>query len=540
MIEKVFIPKSINIESLLQKEKVDARKDYIENLRSGMIYFLGLLHRNDQNRYLFDHNGYRNLRSEYLNDIIGKGSGNKRRLNVIKEILIAKEIIDVKNYQQRVKSYGYRISSDYLKGEFNEYLLDKTIIDKLKKVEENPGQESFSKINGVDYRILEEQFERNEISFDLRVYDYLRDFTYKALERTNRKTKYRKETYLNLLNYVGKLLNHIQQIEEKNFNLKVAESNGRFFSSVSSLPKILRPFLKINDENVCENDIMSSQSFILSSILTKNFTNDTGIGFNLNTIFNELLTEFRNVDIVNMSKNGGRQNFIAGVFFTENELKEIKEFHDIDFTMDFYLFVLEEGIKKHPDLMKKFPKVNRRDFVKKRIMSFLFDNNDIFREENILTELIKNLYPAVNTYVQRFMQMYRANKLSLVLQRAEAFLILKVCEDLKIDDVPFFTIHDSIITTEKFKDRVNFTMRNEINKLTEKKVGVKSKTLIPLTEVEDLVLNEKFGKLNVTSKKALEKTLRELNNENIKKGLYFFYQNKKERSEMMNFLGLAA
>jgi hypothetical protein len=37
---------------------------------------------------------------------------------------------------------------------------------------------------------------------------------------------------------------------------------------------------------------LSSQSFILSSILTKNFTNDTGIGFNLNTIFNELLTEF--------------------------------------------------------------------------------------------------------------------------------------------------------------------------------------------------------------------------------------------------------
>jgi hypothetical protein len=153
---------------------------------------------------------------------------------------------------------------------------------------------------------------------------------------------------------------------------------------------------------------------------------------------------------------------------------------------------------------------------------------------------MKKLYPAVNTYVERFIQMYRANILSLVLQRAEAFLILKVCEQLKMENVPFFTIHDSIITTEEFKDRVNFTMRNEIYKLTGKKVGVKSKTLIPLTEVEDLVLNEKFGKLNVTSKKALEKTLRELNNENIKKGLYFFYQNIKERSEMMNFLGLAA
>ena len=193
MVEKkVLIPKGINIENLLGEKNLKGRPDYINNIRQGMIYFLGLLHQTDRNRYLFNDNGYRNLSSEYLNVIIGKGSGNKRRLNVIKDILKSNNIIEVKNYRQNVKSYGYRISSDYLKGEFIEYPLDKTIIDKLKKVEENPEKESFSKINGVDYRILEEQFQRNEISFDLRVYDYLRDFTHKVLERTNRKTKYRR------------------------------------------------------------------------------------------------------------------------------------------------------------------------------------------------------------------------------------------------------------------------------------------------------------------------------------------------------------
>ena len=190
MIEKVFIPKSINIESLLQKEKVDARKDYIENLRSGMIYFLGLLHRNDQNRYLFDHQGYRNLRSEYLNDIIGKGSGNKRRLNVIKDILKSNKIIEVKNYRQNVKSYGYRISSNLLSGDFVEYELGKLIIDNLRKFKENQEKESLlSEIKGVDYDILKEQFDLNEISFDSKVYIYLRDFTQKGLERIEKKQK---------------------------------------------------------------------------------------------------------------------------------------------------------------------------------------------------------------------------------------------------------------------------------------------------------------------------------------------------------------
>ena len=241
--------------------------------------------------------------------------------------------------------------------------------------------------------------------------------------------------------------------------------------------KILRPFLLINGKNVCENDIMSSQSFILSSILNKKFTHNDGIGYNMDTIFEDMVKVIRNLDFMNLSKNGGRKNFISGVYFNDSEVKEIEEFHNIDFTKDFYEFLLTEGEKKHPELMKKFPQKNKRDFVKKRIMSSLFDKNGIYREENILTVLINNLYPAVNTYIERFIEMYTSTDFALLLQRAEAFLILKTCERLKEENVPFFTIHDSIITSEEFKDRVDFFMRNEIYKLSGKRVGIKSKTL---------------------------------------------------------------
>ena len=39
--KKVLIPKVINIENLLSEEKLNRRQDYIDNLRNGMIYFLG-------------------------------------------------------------------------------------------------------------------------------------------------------------------------------------------------------------------------------------------------------------------------------------------------------------------------------------------------------------------------------------------------------------------------------------------------------------------------------------------------------------------
>jgi len=536
--KKVFIPKVIDIENLLMKEKLEGRPDYINKIRQGMIYFLGLLHQSDRNRYLFDNNGFRNLSSEYITNIIGKGSGNKRRLNVIKDILKSNNIIEVKNYRQNVKSYGYRISSNHLSGDSVEYELGKKIIDNLRKFKENEEKESLlSEIKGVDYNILMEQFDLNEISFDSKVYIYLRDFTQKVLERIDKKQKNEKETCLNLFNYVGKLINHIQQIEEKNFTNNVAQSNGRFFSSISTLPKILRPFLKINGKNVCENDIMSSQSFILSTILTKNFTNDNGIGYNIDTIFEEMVRIFRNLDFMNLSKNGGRKNFISGVYFNDSEVKEIEEFHNIDFTKDFYEFLLTEGEKKHPELIKKFPKENGRDFVKKRIMSSLFDKNGIYREENILTELIKNLYPAVNTFIERFIMMYTSTDFALLLQRAEAFLILKTCERLKEENVPFFTIHDSIITTEESKHKVDFIMRNEIYKLSGKKVGIKSKTLIPLTEVEKMMFGEKWKKINVTTVKSLEKSKTYLNNEFVKVGVDFYYKTKKEKKVIMDFIG---
>ncbi len=535
--KKVFIPKVIDIENLLMKEKLEGRPDYINKIRQGMIYFLGLLHQSDRNRYLFDNNGFRNLSSEYITNIIGKGSGNKRRLNVIKDILKSNNIIEVKNYRQNVKSYGYRISSNHLSGDSVEYELGKKIIDNLRKFKENEEKESLlSEIKGVDYNILMEQFDLNEISFDSKVYIYLRDFTQKVLERIDKKQKNEKETCLNLFNYVGKLINHIQQIEEKNFTNNVAQSNGRFFSSISTLPKILRPFLKINGKNVCENDIMSSQSFILSTILTKNFTNDNGIGYNIDTIFEEMVRIFRNLDFMNLSKNGGRKNFISGVYFNDSEVKEIEEFHNIDFTKDFYEFLLTEGEKKHPELIKKFPKENGRDFVKKRIMSSLFDKNGIYREENILTELIKNLYPAVNTFIERFIMMYTSTDFALLLQRAEAFLILKTCERLKEENVPFFTIHDSIITTEESKHKVDFIMRNEIYKLSGKKVGIKSKTLIPLTEVEKMMFGEKWKKINVTTVKSLEKSKTYLNNQFVRSGVDFYYKTKKEKKVMMDFM----
>ena len=79
-------------------------------------------------------------------------------------------------------------------------------------------------------------------------------------------------------------------------------------------------------------------------------------------------------------------------------------------------------------------------------------------------------------------------------------------------------------------------MRNEIYKLSGKRVGIKSKTLIPLTEVDKMMFSEKWRKINVTTVKSMEKSKTYLNNQFVRAGVDFYCKTKKEKKVMMDFM----
>ena len=176
----------------------------------------------------------------------------------------------------------------------------------------------------------------------------------------------------------------------------------------------------------------------------------------------------------------------------------------------------------HPDFFKSNKVFNQgREFIKKNIMYFLFDRNEFNRESNLLVELIKKTNPSLYEYIERFIQHYSGSTFSILLQRTESFLMLEnVCKGLEREfpTIPFFTIHDSILTTKSNMNLVKSYIQYSIKKVTKKNVGLKSKSLDVVPEITEELIQKIFDKIHIKSDKDFDKKRTYILTDNIEKG----------------------
>jgi hypothetical protein len=509
------IPSNINFDDLLNRVKGNStRKRY---LKDGMIYFLSLL--TTDNYYTYkSKDGFRNINDDILSYIIGKGEKTSRT-SEIKKILLDKGIIEIRPHRKGHYSRGYRLSEQFNTGVYSMYEFSDRIKTKLNQHHNN------SKISSdFDYTHIYHQFKHNNLSVDLlNAQIYLRNLGTPLYEIIKRKKKFQEYNLMSLFNFLGRGIGILSDIENKNYFLSDSETNHRFHSNITALPKILRPFLLINGEKIGEVDIKTSQPYILSTIMNDKFFNGEEWGYNLRTIYPKLKNDFISLRNVVPSKQSGRNNYLMGVYFNNKDFKGIQNFVNTDFTNDFYDHIISEGNRLFPKIMssnKGFK--NGRDYVKKHIMNFLFERNEFHRIDNPVIDLLKHLYPPLCEYVERFTQSYTNNEFSYLLQRIEAFLILEnVCNKLhkEFPSVPFFTIHDSILTTQSNINLLQNYSSYTINKITTKPVGMKSKVFEPFTIVSDDVVQETLGRIHITSERDFGNKVNYFLAENVNKGM---------------------
>ena len=80
--------------------------------------------------------------------------------------------------------------------------------------------------------------------------------------------------------------------------------------------------------------------------------------------------------------------------------------------------------------------------------------------------------------------------------------MLNVCKELqkRHPNIPFFTIHDSILTTQSNLPIVQEVMTDVITELTGKNVGVKSNPLHQPTRVDNELVEDMFNKVGMIKK----------------------------------------
>ena len=536
----VKVPASINVAGLV--DALVASPTRAANLKYKIYYFLSLITDTNDNYRLNDNNGgYHNLCSYELKKVLGS-----KDFYDIRDLLMspADPIIEVDNSWHNPNGgnssgycQGYRITPKYNTGE----VVFKTIPNKLSKlIAKHADKDSSASEAAPDYKFLLDQFKSNTLSFDPKIYEFISNFSQHLLYRIKNNNPYQIKLVQNL---IGRWIYYIEQIEESKSWYKVSSKNHRLNSSITNLPRILRPFLLFNGESLTCVDVTSSQPYILSSIMQAKFYNESAVEYNLKTIYPELymeLTENGSIDISNTgivyysSNTGCTSSFISNLsnsssfmwcnFFTAPDIESIISYTHAPFYLDFYTDLLNRYYT-YNNIPKRVAQKDDREKLKGTMMYVLFDENKGHRNNNLQIQMFQSVYPGVEKWLNQIHSLIGKKRFSYLLQRAESYLLINViCREFNEQHptAPLITIHDGLFTTEKYARSLNALLLRRIRELTGILAGTKTKSsqIDPNPQLQEI--NLEWAKIEQIENE--EKYLKNINgvfSSNIKRGSDF-------------------
>ena len=502
----VKVSASINVAGLVNALNTSPTR--AANLKHKIYYFISLLtDTNDNYRLNKENGGYHKLCSGELKKVLGS-----KDFYVIRDLLMnpSDPIIEVDNSWHNPNGgnssgycQGYRITPKYNTGE----VVFKTIPKKLSKVISKYVDKDTSAADAApDYIFLLDQFESNTLSFDPKVYEFISNFSQQLLILIQNNNPYQIKLVHNL---IGRWIYYISQTEDNKLWCKVSPKNHRLNSSITNLPRILRPFLLFNGESLTCVDVTSSQPYILSSVMQAKFYNESTVGFNLKTIYPELyreLIENGSIDTSNTgvkyysSNTGYTSSFISNLsnsssfmwcnFFTAPDIDSITNYTQAPFYLDFYTDLLNRYYT-YNNIPKRVAQKDDREKLKGTMMYVLFDENKGHRNNNLQIQMFQTVYPGVEKWLNQIHSLIGKKRFSYLLQRAESYLLLNViCREFNEQHptAPLITIHDGLFTTKDYVRNLNGFVLRRLREITGIIAGCKTKAsqIDPSPQIQDV------------------------------------------------------
>jgi hypothetical protein len=237
-----------------------------------------------------------------------------------------------------------------------------------------------------------------------------------------------------------------------NFLYNVDLTAGRLHTVLTQIKGELRRFIRYDGKVLVSVDIVNSQPYLATILLnSKKFTEHNILDYIL-----KINPNYKNPNYPIMLVKK-----IKKVTNSKNIRLFIEKIESGTFYEYFGEKLIEQGlIEKDLDMCKV------RKIAKGSIFSAFFSpNNSISYNEEMKN--FKNIFPDVYD-VFKLIKSTRGkhNTLAIFLQQFEAELILhtacKKIHDIN-PDIPIFTLHDSIITTEEYVEEVRMVMEEVLN-----------------------------------------------------------------------------
>jgi hypothetical protein len=441
--------------------------------------------------------GFKPLSSKDLNRM------TRNRFNEVKTILLDSNLTENGSILLSdntsiagIKHTGYKLNQWALeKTDFVEVEIDEKYDTRKEKLKNE--WELDMKCFDDRYIHIKEAMDQSQITIDAAAAEnYLKELKKRVLSKVVKENKTQVKKYFKKSHKV------IENIEKEEFNYSVSKSNHRVNSVFTSMKRELRYFLKTNGESMVEVDITTSHPFTLATILTEKFFMETNLGYNLHSLFPQLYNSFKYsceamgyqdflkkfAGYMVIESNVINDNYISYITYQGNVLTNIK--YPLLDTFISYMcgrFWRRRGIQEYRSMNFKndiYESIGKdigmsREKVKDQFKLYI-NFSDKNRRVNV--ELIKHMERKFKDVSKLIQFMSNINHLkspfSYLIQRCESYLFLRHgCLELSKNNIPYITIHDSVLCQKEKRYEVQYLITDSIIKQTGLTPGIKFKEL---------------------------------------------------------------
>jgi len=386
------------------------------------------------------------------------------------DYLVRNEIIEEnRQYFPGVQSGGLKFKEKYYTDLKEVNITKWTLINSINNKHKQSNEEAEKKL-----KFLRNWFTRITID-EKSAKDLINRIYEKDLENPLVKFPYQKK---NLLLYP------VRKIATRQFDFSVDTTVGRLHTCLTLLKKDLRKFVKFENKNLYGVDITNSQPFLSASLLQKkiycrNNMEERLKHYNTNYSYtSEILKAEYTQTTTPININYYTTNYNPTMvvnFIEENEQKEdLVSFIELSKNGTLYEEFMDILLQKRRLTKTSYSETRQR--VKEKIFRAIYSANTAISSSTDVKDF-KNTYPTVYSIYKMFKKGKGQHPaLACMLQNFEAELILwNICTRINAEnpDIPIFTVHDSIVTTEEYVDYIYAVMEEELKLAIQLKPSLK-------------------------------------------------------------------
>jgi hypothetical protein len=231
----------------------------------------------------------------------------------------------------------------------------------------------------------------------------------------------------------------------------VDKTTFRMHSVLTNMSSIMRNFLTYKGQSLVSIDIKNCQPYLITALLNQDIYSTQRRGINLSNLNPELYARFKhNLPPVNTLKE---------LMMNEDVYLYKSLVSNVDNNpLDLYEYMLKE-------CEKNSIRYDNRNAIKVGMYEVLFTAN---RYGTPIKKLFKKLFPTIDQLCKAIKESNKAN-LACLLQSIESHIVLKVITKRLAREepkAPIFTIHDSVVTTQSYANKLKTIMIEELTILT--------------------------------------------------------------------------